>query len=131
MRSAKTLVFRVARFIPVIVGCWLLIVLSRQGLVNALRNTSDLQTTTQYLMTASQISYSALGPCVVALRFVSLRWLTLVWRAWALFFIATITLIPWAWIGPSPLQTLGFGLVAIAAAAPISLLVFCGVQSRK
>jgi hypothetical protein len=89
--------------------------MSVQGFSNAMRNTSDLQTPAQYLMTISQFSYSALGLCVVMLRFVSLRWLDSAWRVWTLFFIAAITLIPWAWIESSLLQTLGF---AFARSSP-------------
>ena len=129
-RTAKTLSLRIARHILVAIGCWLLIVISVQGYRNAMRNTSDLQTIAQYLMTISQFSYSALGPCVVILRFVSLRWLLAVWRAWVLFFIAAIALIPWAWIVPSLLQTLGFTLAAIVAAGLISLLVLSGAQTK-
>ena len=130
VHTAKSLSLRVAQLILVAIGCWLLIVISVQGYRNAMRNTGDLQTIAQYLMTISQFAYSALGPFVVILRFASLRWLVAVWRAWVLFFIAAIALIPWAWIEPSLLQTIGFTLAAIVAAGLMSLLVFSGVQSK-
>jgi hypothetical protein len=107
-----------------------MIVLSVQGYQNAMRNTTDLQTTAQYLMTISQFLYSALGLCVFLLRFVRLGWFYVVWRAWAFFFITAVALIPWAWIEPSLLQTLGFALAGSAAAGLIGFLIFCGAQSK-
>lgn len=126
--AVKPIVHRIGRLILLAIGCGLLIVLSVQGFQNAMRNTTDLQTTAQYGMTISQFLYAALGPCVVVLRFVSLRWLHAVWRAWAFFFITAVALIPWAWIEPSLLQTLGFALAGSVAAGLLSLLVFCGAQ---
>ncbi len=128
VHAVKTIVHRIGRLILLAIGCGLLIVLSVQGFQNAMRNTTDLQTTAQYGMTISQFLYSALGPCVVVLRFVSLRWLHVVWWAWAFFFITAVALIPWAWIEPSLLQTLGFALAGSVAAGLLSLLVFCGAQ---
>jgi hypothetical protein len=128
--AVKPIVQRIGRLILVAIGCWLLIVISVQGYKNAMRNTTDLQTTAQYLMTISQFLYAALGPCVVILRFVSLRWLYAAWRAWAFFFITAAALVPWAWIEPSLLQTLGFALAASVAAGLMSLLVFCGAQPK-
>ena len=124
--AIKSIVYRSGRLILVAIGCCVLIALSVQGYQNAMRNTTDLQTTAQYLMTISQFLYSALGPCVVLLRFVRLRWMHAVWRAWAFFFITAVTLIPWAWIEPSLTQTLGFALAGSVAAGLMSLLVFCG-----
>ncbi len=130
MLAARTLALRIGRLTSIAIGCCLLIVISVQGYKNAMRNTADLQTTAQYLMTISQFSYSALGPCVVMLRFVSLRWLHAAWRAWAFFFIAAVALIPWAWIEPLFVQTLGFALAAIVISGILSLLVFSGAQSK-
>jgi hypothetical protein len=130
VHAVKTIVHRIGRLILVAIGCGLLMVLSVQGFQNAMRNTADLQTTAQYGMTISQFLYSALGPCVVLLRFVSLRWLDAAWRAWAFCFITAVALIPWAWIEPSLLQTLGFALAGSVAAGLMSLLVFCGAQPK-
>jgi hypothetical protein len=121
---------RIARLALAAIGCLLLLILSVDGFRNAMRNARDLHTAAQYLMTISQFSYAALGPCVVILRIFRLRWLTAVWRAWAVFFIAAIALIPVAWIEPSLLQTLGFAITAVAAAGLMGLLVFCGANTK-
>ncbi|NDJ11964.1 MAG: hypothetical protein EBY17_12365 [Acidobacteriia bacterium] len=128
--AVKAIIYRIGPLILVAFGCCVLIALSVQGYQNAMRNTTDLQTTAQYLMTISQFLYSALGPCVVILRFVRLEWLSAVWRAWALFFVTAVALIPWAWIEPSLLQTVGYALVGSVAAGLLSLLVFCGAQAK-
>lgn len=130
VHSVKTIVQPIGWPLLVATGCVLLIAISVQGFQNAMRNTTDLQTTAQYGMTISQFLYSALGPCVVLLRFVRLRWLHAVWRAWAFFFITAVTLIPWAWIEPSLRQTLGFALAGSVAAGLMSLLVFCGARAK-
>ena len=128
--AIKSIVYRRRRLILVAIGCCVLIALSVQGYQNAMRNTTDLQTTAQYLMTISQFLYSALGPCVVILRFVRREWLNAVWRAWAFFFVTAVALVPWAWIEPSLLQTVGYALVGSAAAGLLSLPVFCGAQAK-
>ena len=130
MHTHKPHTHRIARLALAAIGCLLLILLSVDGFRNAMRNARDLQTAAQYLMTISQFSYTALGPCVVILRIFSLLWLTAVWRAWAVFFIAAIALIPVAWIEPSLLQTLGFAITAVAAAGLMGLLVFCGANTK-
>ena len=130
VHSVKTIVQRIGRSLLVATGCGLLIVISVQGFQNAMRNTTDLQTTAQYGMTISQFLYSALGPCVVILRFVRREWLNAVWRAWAFFFVTAVALVPWAWIEPSLLQTVGYALVGSAAAGLLSLPVFCGAQAK-
>ena len=127
--AIKSIVYRSGRLILVAIGCCVLIALSVQGYQNAMRNTTDLQTTAQYLMTISQFLYSALGPCVVILRFVRREWLSAVLWAWAFFFVTAVALIPWAWIEPSLLQTVRYALVGSVAAGLLSLLVFCGVQA--
>ena len=104
-----------------------LVVTSVQGYGNAMRNTGDLQTLAQYLMTISQFAYAALGLCVVLVRFINRRWAHAAWWAWAFFFVWAIALIPWAWIEPSVLQTLGFALAGVACAGLIGLLVLCGI----
>ena len=128
--AIKSIVYRSGRLILVAIGCCVLIALSVQGYQNAMRNTTDLQTTAQYLMTISQFLYSALGPCVVILRFVRREWLNAVWRAWAFFFVTAVALVPWAWIEPSLLQTVGYALAGSAAAGLLSLPVFCGAQAK-
>jgi hypothetical protein len=130
VRTHKTHTHRIARLVLAAVGCLLLLILSVDGYGNAMRNARDLHTAAHYLMTISQFSYAALGPCVVILRIFSLRWLIAVWRAWAVFFIAAIALIPVAWIEPSLLQTLGFAITAVAAAGLMGLLVFCGANTK-
>jgi hypothetical protein len=130
VRTHKIHSHRIARLTLAAIGCLLLLILSVDGFRNAMRNARDLHTATQNLMTISQLSYAALGPCVVILRIFRLRWLTAVWRAWAVFFIAAIALIPVAWIEPSLLQTLGFAMTAVAAAGLMGLLVFCGANAK-
>jgi hypothetical protein len=130
VRTHKTHTHRIARLVLAAVGCLLLLILSVDGFRNAMRNARDLHTAAQYLMTISQFSYAALGPCVVILRIFRLRWLTAVWRAWAVLFIAAIAMIPVAWIEPSLLQTLGFAITAVASAGLMRLLVFCGANTK-
>ncbi len=126
--TANALVSRIGGLALFAVGCVLLVVLSVQGFGNALRNTNDLQSLAQYLMTGSQFLYSALGPCVVVLRLISPGWFRAAWQAWALFFTAAIALIPWAWIEPSILTTLGFAAVGVAAATCTCYLVTRGAN---
>jgi hypothetical protein len=121
-----TLLSRIGGLLLFAIGGVVLGVLSVQGYGNALRNTSDLQTLAQYVMTGSQFLYSALGPCVIVLRFVSSAWFRAAWQAWALFFTAAVGLIPSAWIEPSILSTLGFTAVGVACAASICFLVTRG-----
>jgi cell division protein FtsW (lipid II flippase) len=119
---------RLVQHLLVVVSCVALIVISIQGFGNASRNTNDLATPAQYMMTISQFMYAALGPCVVVLRFASLRWFRLAWRAWAFFFVATVALIPWAWIAPSYLSTMGFTAVGVVCAGVICFLVSLGTR---
>jgi hypothetical protein len=121
-------VSRVGGLVLFAVGCVLLVALSVQGFGNALRNTKDLQTLAQYLMTGSQFLYSALGPCVVASRLVGPAWFRAAWQAWAVFFTAAVALIPWAWIEPSILSTLEFAAVGVACAAGTCFLVTRGAD---
>ncbi len=104
----------------------MLLVLSVQGVGNALRNTSDLQTPAQYLMTGAQFLYAALGPAVVLLRWTHLAGFGLALGAWALSFILAVGLIPWAWIAPSVSESLRFAAVGIACAAALAGAVRCG-----
>ncbi len=108
------------------VGGVLLIVLSVQGFGNALRNTQDLESVAQYVMTGSQFVYSGLGPCVVVLRFASPAWFRAAWQAWAVFFTAAVAFIPWAWMEPSIQNTAVFAAVGGACAAGICVLVTRG-----
>jgi hypothetical protein len=122
-----------ARLALAAIGCAVLLVLSADGYNNALRNTADLQTAAQYVMTIAQFGYSALGPVVVLLRVVALRfdagrWLRAAWCAWATCFIATVALIPWAWIAPSIPQTFGFALAAIVVSGALHLGVISGAR---
>jgi hypothetical protein len=129
-QTATAHLFRIGKLVLVVVACVVLVVLSIQGFGNAFRNVNDLQSPAQYLMTVSQFLYSALGPCVVVLRFTSHRWLRIAWRAWAFFLTAAVTLIPWAWIGPSYLSTMGFAAVGVACAGAICFLVLLGTRPR-
>jgi hypothetical protein len=121
---------RLIQHLLVAIACVALIVISIQGFSNASRNTNDLATPTQYLMTISQFLYAALGPFVVVLRFASLTWFRLAWRAWAFFFVAAVALIPWAWIAPSFLSTIEFAAVGILCAAAICFLVCLGTYGK-
>lgn len=126
----KTIVYRIGRLILTAIGCCVLLALSVQGCQNAMRNTPDLQTPPQYLMTISQFLYSALGPCVVILRFVRREWLSAALWAWAFSLVTAVALIPWAWIEPSLLETLRYTLVGSAVAGLLCLLVLCGTQAK-
>jgi hypothetical protein len=133
MADSAAFARRGARLVLAAMGCAVLIVLSAQGYQNALRNTADLQTAAQYVMTIAQFGYSALGPLVVLLRVVALRfdagrWLRAAWCAWVVSFIATVGLIPWAWIAPSVPQTFGFALAAIAVSVALHLGVISGTR---
>lgn len=121
-------VSRIGGLVLFAAGCALLLVLSVQGFGNALRNTKDLETLAQYLMTGSQFLYSALGPCVVASRLIRPGWFRAAWQAWAFFFTAAVALIPWAWIEPSVLSTLGFAAVGLACAIGTCFLVTRGAS---
>jgi Domain of unknown function (DUF4184) len=122
---------RIGRLVLCLLTCVLLLILSRQGWGNALRNTHDLQTPAQYLMTGSQFVYSALGPSVVLLRFVSEPWFNVAWKTWAFFFIAAVGSIPWAYIEPSILSTVGFTAAGAAGAAITCFFLRLGSSSLK
>ncbi len=130
VRPAPRLVFRIVWLVLAVIGCCVLIVLSVQGYGNSMRNASSLHSLPQYAMTASQFLYSALGPIVVVLRFASVRWLYAAWRAWVFSFTVAVALIPWAWIAPSYVSTLGFAVVGLVCAGLIGFLVLSGVHSR-
>jgi hypothetical protein len=129
--TATALLTHAVRFLLAAIGCLLMFVISVQGFGNAYRNLNDLQSVAQYLMTYSQFLYSALGPCVIVLRFTSLRWFHMAWRAWAFFFTMAVALIPWAWIQPSILQTIGFAAVGVACAGFICFLVLRGARPNS
>lgn len=122
---------RIGGFVLFALGCVLLVVLSVQGFGNALRNTKDLETFAQYLMTGSQFMYSALGPCVVVSRFIGPGWFRAAWQAWALFFTAAVASIPWAWIEPSISTTLGFAGVGVACATGTCFLLTRGTHGME
>lgn len=120
---------RIGGLLLFFIGCVIIVVLSVQGFGNANRNTSDLQTFAQYLMTGSQFTYSALGPCVIVLRFISPSWFRAAWQAWAVFLTVAIGSIPWAYIEPSIRSTLRFAGIGVACAACICFLVTRGANS--
>lgn len=111
------------------VGSLALTALSVQGFGNALRNTSDLVSPAQYLMTGAQFAYSALGLLVIVLAFVRPGWFRAAWMAWAFFFVTAIALIPWAWIEPSIRTTLEFAAAGLGLAVLICFLVVFGSRS--
>jgi hypothetical protein len=131
VRITKNHIIGFGRLMALVIAGLVLVKLSSQGFENAMRNTNDLRTLPQYLMTYSQFTYSALGFCVIGLKFISLQWMYFAWRAWVLFFIVTIATIPWAWIGPSFMQTLSFGVAGVAAASLLSLLIVFGAQPKQ